>query len=99
MSFGVMNAPKAFMDQMHSIFQLYLDWFMVVFLDDILIYSPTKEAHHEYLREASSTLWEHRIFAKFFKCEFWLREVKLLRHIVSKSGEFANPSKMDSVTK
>ncbi len=70
MPFGLTNAPAAFMSLMNRVFQPYLDRFVVVFIDDILTYSPTEEAHREHIRIILSTLREHRLYTKFSKCEF-----------------------------
>jgi len=72
MPFGLTNAPVAFMDMMNQVFKPYLDKFVIVFIDDILIYSPSKEDHENHLKIVLMTLREHRLFAKFSKCEFWL---------------------------
>nr|ABA97503.2 retrotransposon protein, putative, Ty3-gypsy subclass [Oryza sativa Japonica Group] len=74
MSFGLTNAPAFFMNLMNKVFMEYLDKFVVVFIDDILIYSRTKEEHEEHLRLALEKLREHQLYAKFSKCEFWLSE-------------------------
>ena len=83
MPFGLTNAPAAFMDLMNRIFHLYLDQFIIVFMDDILIYSSFEAKHEHHLRIALQTLREHRLYAKFSKCEFWMSEVKFLGHVVS----------------
>ena len=70
MPFGLTNAPAAFMDLMHRVFQPYLDQFVVVFVDGILIYSKTKEEHEDHLRTILQALREHHLYAKFSKCEF-----------------------------
>ena len=75
MLFGLTNALLAFMDLMHSVFQPYLDWFVMVFVDDILIYSKYKEDHEGHLRVVLQTLREHQLYDKFSRCEFWLAEV------------------------
>ncbi|CAN4125132.1 unnamed protein product [Withania somnifera] len=72
MSFGLTNAPAAFMDLMHRVLKPYLDLFMIVFIDDILVYSQSKSDHEQHLRLILRTLREHRLYAKFSKCEFWL---------------------------
>ena len=82
MPFGLTNAPATFMDLMHRVFQPYLDQFVVVFVDDILIYSQSKEAHEDHLRIVLQALRDHQLYAKFGKCEFWLTEVKLLGHVI-----------------
>ena len=83
MSFGLTNAPAAFMDLMHKVFQPYFDKFLVVFIYEILIYSKTKEEHEDHLRIVLQALREHQLYAKFSKCEFCLTEVKFLVHVVS----------------
>ena len=75
MPFGLTNAPAAFMDLMHRVFQPYLDQIMVVFIDDILIYSQSEEEHEDHLRVVLQLLRDHHLYAKFSKCEFWLTEV------------------------
>jgi len=75
MSFGVTNAPAIFMDYMNKIFLPYLDQFVVVFIDDILIYSESREEHTEHLRVVLEILREHQLYGKLSKCEFWLEEV------------------------
>ena len=76
MPFGLTNAPAAFMDLMHRIFQPYLDQFVVVFVDDILIYSQSEWEHEYHLRFVLQLLRDHQLYAKFSKCEFWLTEVR-----------------------
>ncbi|WP_423778273.1 reverse transcriptase family protein, partial [Enterobacter hormaechei] len=76
MPFGVTNAPAIFMDLMNRVFRPYLDKFIIVFIDDILIYSKTPEDHEQHLRIALQTLREHKLYAKYEKCDFWLKEVK-----------------------
>ena len=78
MPFGVTNAPTIFMDYMNRIFQPYLDQFVVVFIDDILIYSENKEEHADHLRVVLEVLREHKLYGKLSKCEFWLDEVQFL---------------------
>ena len=87
MPFGLTNAPTAFMDLMNRIFRPYLDQFVIVFIDDILIYSGSGEEHAEHLRIVLKTLREHRLYAKFSKCNFWLDSVAFLGHIVSAEGQ------------
>nr|CAI44662.1 OSJNBa0061C06.18 [Oryza sativa Japonica Group] len=98
MSFGLTNAPAFFMNLMNKVFMEYLDKFVVVFIDDILIYSRTKEEHVEHLRLALEKLREHQLYAKFSKCEFWLSEVKFLGHVISAGGVAIDPSNVESVT-
>ena len=97
MPFGLMNAPATFMDLMHRVFQPYLDQFVVVFVDDILIYSQSEEEHEDHLRIVLQALREHRLYAKFSKCEFWLIEVRLLGHIVSASSVSVVLEKVEAV--
>ena len=86
MPFGLTNVPAAFMDLMHRVFQPYLDQFVVVFVDDILIYSQSKWEHEYHLRIVLQSLRDHQLYAKFSKCEFWLTKVRFLGHVVSASG-------------
>ena len=80
MPFDLTNAPAAFMALMNNIFSSYLDQFVVVFIDDILVYSKDEDQHAEHLRVVLQTLKEHKLYAKFTKCEFWLRKVSFLGH-------------------
>ena len=97
MPFGLMNALVAFMDLIHRVFQPYLDQFVVVFVDDILIYSKSEEEHEDHLRVVLQILRDHQLYAKFSKCEFWLTEVKFLGHVVSASGVLVDPEKIEAV--
>ena len=85
MSFGLINAPAAFMDLMNRMFRPFLDRFVIVFIDDILVYSISKEELAMHLRYLFQTLREHQLYAKFSKCEFWLDHVVFLGHVVSKN--------------
>ncbi|XP_027171772.1 uncharacterized protein LOC113771384 [Coffea eugenioides] len=87
------------MDLMHRVFKPYLDRFVVVFIDDILVYSKTKEEHKQHLRIVLQTLREHQLFAKFSKYEFWLEKVTFLSHIISKDGLTVDPAKVKAVAK
>ncbi|KAL5539314.1 hypothetical protein UlMin_045666 [Ulmus minor] len=98
MPFGLTNAPAAFMDLMNRVFRNYLDKFVVVFIDDILIYSKSKEEHEEHLRNTLDTLKKNKLYAKFKKCEFWLEKVGFLGHIVSRDGISVDPSKTEAVS-
>ena len=86
MPFGLTNAPTAFMDLMNRVFHLYLDQFVVVFIDDILVYSKDALEHEHHLRIALQILRENKLFEKLSKCDFWLKEVSFLGHIVSTEG-------------
>ena len=97
MLFGLTNAPVEFMDLMHRVFQPYLDHFVVVFVDDILIYSQSKEEHEDHLKIVLQALRDHQLYAKFKKCEYWLTEVKFLGHVVSTSGVTIDPEKVEAV--
>jgi hypothetical protein len=97
MSFGLTNAPANFMYLMNSVFMPELDKFVVVFIDDILIYSENEADHAEHLRVVLSRLREHKLYAKFSKCEFWLSKVPFLGHILSKDGILVDPSKVQEV--
>ena len=97
MPFGLTNAPAAFMDLMHRVFQPYLDQFVVVLIDDILIYSKKGEKYEDHLRIVLHALREHQLYAKFSKCEFWLTKVKFLGHAVSTSGVSVDSKKVKAV--
>ncbi|KAL5540174.1 hypothetical protein UlMin_045925 [Ulmus minor] len=97
MSFGLTNAPAAFMDLMNRVFKEFLDRFVIVFIDDILVYSKSAEEHEEHLRLILQTLRDHQLFAKFKKCEFWLNQVAFLGHVISKDGIAVDPSKVEAV--
>ncbi|WVZ89514.1 hypothetical protein U9M48_035906 [Paspalum notatum var. saurae] len=91
MSFGLTNAPAFFMYPMNSVFMNELDKFVVVFIDDILVYSKNEKEHEEHLRIVLSRLREHKLYAKFSKCAFWLKEVAFLGHILSAKGVVVDP--------
>ena len=97
MFFGLTNAPAAFMSLMNGIFKPYLDLFVIVFIDDILIYSKSKEEHEDHLRMVLEMLREKKLYAKFSKCESWLDLVSFLGHVVSKDGVMVDPSKIETV--
>ena len=96
MPFRLTNAPTAFMDLMHKVFQPYLDHFVVVFIDEILIYSKSEEEHEGHLKFVLQVMRDHQLYAKFNKCDFWLTEVRFLGHIVSTSGVFVDPEKVEA---
>ncbi|WVZ89504.1 hypothetical protein U9M48_035897 [Paspalum notatum var. saurae] len=95
MSFGLTNAPAYFMYLMN--FFNELDVFVVIFIDDILIFSKTEEEHAEHLHIVLQKLHDHRLYAKFSKCEFWLREISFLGHVLSEKGVAVDPSKEQEV--
>ncbi|KAK1648347.1 hypothetical protein QYE76_066152 [Lolium multiflorum] len=95
--FGLTNAPAIFMNLMNKIFMKYLDKFVIVFIDDILIYSKDKEEHAKHLKIVLQILREHQLYAKFSKCKFWLDSVEFLGHVITKEGIAVNPSKVQSV--
>ena len=94
MPFGLTNTPAAFMDLMNRVFHLYLDQFVIVFIDDILVYSKNVDEHARHLRIVLQTLRDRELYAKFSKCEFWLNEVVFLGHVISGDGIFVDPKKM-----
>jgi hypothetical protein len=97
MSFGLTNAPAYFMYLMNKVFMEYLDKFVVVFIDDILVYSRSEEEHEEHLRLALQKLRENRLYAKLSKCEFWMKQVAFLGHVISNGGISVDPSKVQDV--
>jgi hypothetical protein len=97
MPFWVTNAPAVFMDLMHRIFRPYLDKFVVVFIDDIFIYSKSPEEHAAHLKLVLEKLREHKLYAKFSKCEFWLDTVVFLGHVIPKEGIQVDPTKVEDV--
>ncbi|XP_070665252.1 uncharacterized protein [Malus domestica] len=97
MPFGLTNAPAAFMRLMNEVFQEYLDKFVIVFIDDILVYSKSKSDHIRHLNLVLRKLREHRLYAKFSKCEFWLDQVAFLGHVVSAQGIQVDPQKIAAV--
>ena len=97
MPFGLTNAPVAFMDLMNRVFRPYVDQFVVVFIDDILVYSRDAQEHEQHLRIVLETLREKKLYAKLSKCDFWLKEVSFLGHIVSAEGIRVDPAKIEAV--
>ncbi|KAL0533830.1 hypothetical protein IC582_028101 [Cucumis melo] len=94
MSFGLTNAPAVFVDLMNSVFKDFLD----SFVNDILIYSKTEAEHEEHLHQVLETLRANRLYAMFSKCEFWLKKVSFLGHVVSSEGVSVDPAKIEAVT-
>ncbi|GJR12359.1 putative nucleotidyltransferase, ribonuclease H [Tanacetum coccineum] len=97
MPFGLTNAPAIFMDLMNRVCKPFLDKFVIVFIDDILIYSKTKEDHEVHLGSVLELLRKEKLYAKFSKCEFWLQEVHFLGHVVNQNGIHVDPSKIEAV--
>jgi hypothetical protein len=97
MSFGLTNASAYFMYLMNKVFMEYLDKFVMVFINDILVYSRSEEEHEERLHLALQKLRENRLYAKLSKCEFWMKQVAFLAHVISKGGISMDPSKVQDV--
>jgi hypothetical protein len=97
MSFELINAPAYFMYLMNKVFMEYFDKFVVVLIDDILIFSKNEEQHDEHLRSVSQKLKENQLYAKLNKCKFWLKEVSFLGHIIFEGGISTDPSKVKDV--
>ena len=97
MSFGLTNASAYFMNMMNKIFMEFLDKFVVVFIDDILVYSKTEEEHAEHLRIILEKLREHHLYAKFSKCDFWKKEVDFLGHVMTAEGVAVDPGKVKAM--
>ena len=97
MSFGLTNALAAFMDLMNRVFHPHLDYFVIVFIDDILVYLRSELEHERHLSLVLQTLRRHQLYAKFNKCEFWLSRVGFLRHVFSTDGIFVDPQKVEAV--
>ena len=97
MPFGLTNSPAAFMSLMNRVFRAYLDRFVIVFIDDILVYSKSRKQHARHLRIILETLREEQLYAKFNKCEFWLSQVGFLGHVISAEGVNVDPQKIEAV--
>ena len=97
MPYKVTNAPATFMDLMNQIFKIYLNEFVIVFIDDILIYSKDEDQHANHLRIVLQTLKDQRLYAKFKKCEFWLDGVVFGGHIINRDGISVNTQKIKEI--
>jgi hypothetical protein len=98
MSFGLTNAPAYFINLMNKVFMEDLDKFVVVFIDDILVYSKSVEEHEQHLRAVLGKLRAHKLHAKFSKCEFWLEKISFLGHILTAEGVTVDPEKVETVS-
>ena len=97
MPFGLTNAPAIFMDLMNKVFRPYLNKFLIVFIDDILVYSSSSDDHEKHLRIVLQTMRDKQLYAKLSKCEFWKDKVAFLGHVISKEGIFVDPKKIEAV--
>ena len=97
MPFGFTNALATFIDLMNRVFTLYLDKFVIVFIDDILVYSVGLEEHAKHLRTVLQILRERQLYAKFSKCQFWLDKVTFLGHVISAEGVSVDPQKIEAI--
>ncbi|GJT95945.1 putative reverse transcriptase domain-containing protein [Tanacetum coccineum] len=97
MPFGLTDAPAVFMDLMNRVCKPYLDKFVIVFIDDIVIYSRNQEEHANHLRIILELLRKDKLYAKFSKCDFWIRIVQFLRHLIDSQGLHVDPAKIEAV--
>jgi hypothetical protein len=98
MPFGLTNAPALFMNLMNKVFMEELDKFVIVFINDILIYSKSREDHEHHLRIVLERLRAHQLYDKLNKCEFWLEKIAFLEHILTAEGIEVDPSKVEAVS-
>ncbi|GJX97596.1 putative reverse transcriptase domain-containing protein [Tanacetum coccineum] len=97
MPFGLINTPDVFMDLMNRVCKPYLDKFVIVFIDDILVYSKDEEEHGKYLKIILELLKKERLYAKLSKCDFWLDSVKFLSHVIDRNGVHVDPAKIEAI--
>nr|WMB96599.1 hypothetical protein [Solanum melongena]WMB96803.1 hypothetical protein [Solanum melongena]WMB97025.1 hypothetical protein [Solanum aethiopicum] len=97
MSFGLTNVPAAFIELMNRVFKPYLDIFVIVFIDDILVYSKSEANHVQHLRTVLQRLSEEKLYSKFSNCEFWLKSMVFLGHVVTKGSIMVDPTKVAAI--
>ncbi|GJW06953.1 putative reverse transcriptase domain-containing protein [Tanacetum coccineum] len=97
MPFGLTNASAVFMDLMNRVCKPYLDRFVIVFIDDILIYSKSRKEHEGHLKLILNLLKKEELYAKFSKCEFWLSKVQFLGHVIDSEGIHVDPAKIEAI--
>ncbi|KAJ0752836.1 putative nucleotidyltransferase, Ribonuclease H [Helianthus annuus] len=97
MPFGLTNAPAVFMDLMNRVGKPYLDKFVIIFIDEILIYSQTEAEPEQHLRTILELLKKEQLYAKFSKCEFWIRDVQFLGHLLNENGIHVDPAKIEAI--
>ncbi|GKF66664.1 putative reverse transcriptase domain-containing protein, partial [Tanacetum coccineum] len=97
MPFGLTNAPAVLMDLMNRVCKPYLDKFVIVFINDTLIYSKNQKEHEEHLKQILELLKKEELYAKFSKCEFWIPKVQFLGHVINSEGIHVDPAKIESI--
>ncbi|GKC93488.1 putative reverse transcriptase domain-containing protein [Tanacetum coccineum] len=97
MPFGLTNVPAVFMDLMNRVCKSYLDKFIIVFIDDILVYSKDEEEHEKHLKTILELLKKERLYVKFSKCDFWLDSVQFLGHVIDRNGVHVDPAKIEAI--